>query len=154
MKLYLQAFLCVIIFVFFSLFLLGVKALNRTHFSLSSHSSHVVDGINFVTVFSIYNSPLNTGDRSSELVTVGHSSYNKVQRSMAILNVFINFIQASFQKAHAIIFCYNYSICSFLISNVSKFSCAFITKQNICSQHVNLNECQFVTFGQSCNFDI
>uniref|UniRef100_A0A7N0TDC4 Glycosyltransferase n=1 Tax=Kalanchoe fedtschenkoi TaxID=63787 RepID=A0A7N0TDC4_KALFE len=33
--------------------------------------------------------------QSSKLVTVGNASYNKVQRSMAVLNVYINFIQVA-----------------------------------------------------------
>ena len=73
----------------------GIKALNQTHFSTSSHTSRSGENIAFVTVFTIYNSSLNVNvnDRSSNLVTVGNASYSKVERSMAILNIFINFIQ-------------------------------------------------------------
>ena len=77
----------------------GVKALNKTHFSNPSHASGVGDGISFVTVFTIYNNSLDTlvNSRSSNLVAVGNSSYSKSERSMAILNVFINYIQVILQ---------------------------------------------------------
>jgi hypothetical protein len=77
------------------IYVAGIKALNKTHFSNSSHTSKSGENIAFVTVFAIYNSSLNVNvdDRSSNLVTVGNASYTKVERSMAILNIFINFIQ-------------------------------------------------------------
>ncbi|CAN1308098.1 hypothetical protein LINPERPRIM_LOCUS27242, partial [Linum perenne] len=71
----------------------GSRALNRTH---SQTSSNAGDGVSLVTVFTIYNSSVNVhGDdsRSSDMVTVGNASYSKTERSMSILNVFINFIQ-------------------------------------------------------------
>ncbi|XP_040930253.1 uncharacterized protein [Gossypium hirsutum] len=77
----------------------GVKALNKTYFSNPSHASSVGDGIAFVTVFTIYNnSPDALADgKPSNLVTVGNASYSKPERSMAILNVFIKFIQVTLQ---------------------------------------------------------
>lgn len=70
----------------------GFKALNKTQLSTSSSLFNVKESIAFVTVFTSYNStPVDS--RSSDLVTVGNASYNKVERAMAILNVFINFIQ-------------------------------------------------------------
>ncbi|XP_057963905.1 uncharacterized protein LOC131155031 isoform X2 [Malania oleifera] len=74
----------------------GVKALNKTHFSTSSRISYSAESISFVTVFAVYNSSLNmhVDGRSSTLVAVGNATYNKVERSMAVLNVFINYIQA------------------------------------------------------------
>lgn len=76
------------------MYVAGIKALNKTHPS-TSYISTGRETIAFVTVFSIHNSSLNThvDDGSSNLVTVGNASYGKVERSMAILNVFINFIQ-------------------------------------------------------------
>ncbi|XP_039163708.1 uncharacterized protein LOC120290916 isoform X1 [Eucalyptus grandis] len=72
----------------------GVKALNKTHFSASSNRSYVAESIAFVTVFTVYNSSdISKTSGSSDVTTVGNSSYNKVERSIAILNVFINFIQ-------------------------------------------------------------
>ncbi|RZB75685.1 Protein WHAT'S THIS FACTOR 1-like [Glycine soja] len=69
----------------------GTKSLNRIH---SSNSRSGVDGsITFVTVFTIYNSSLNDVDDKSLNTIVGNASYNKFGRSMALLNVFINFIQ-------------------------------------------------------------
>lgn len=71
----------------------GTKALNRIH---SSNSRSGVDGsITFVTVFTIYNSSLNDVDDKSLNTIVGNASYNKFGRSMALLNVFINFIQVN-----------------------------------------------------------
>lgn len=83
----------------------GIKALNKTHFSSSSHTSKSGENIAFVTVFAIYNSSLNVNvdDRSSNLVTVGNASYTKVERSMAILNIFINFIQVTMPQSNIII---------------------------------------------------
>ncbi|KAK7312969.1 hypothetical protein VNO77_37254 [Canavalia gladiata] len=79
----------------------GTKALNRTH---SSNSRSGVDGsIAFVIVFTISNSSLNdVVDKSSNTV-VGKTSYNKVGRSMAVLDVFINFIQVAMPQSEVII---------------------------------------------------
>ncbi|QCD87379.1 Nucleotide-diphospho-sugar transferase [Vigna unguiculata] len=78
----------------------GTKALNRTH---SSESRSGVDGsITFVTVFTIYNTSLNDVDDRSNTV-VGNASYNNVDRSMALLNVFINFIQVAMPQSKVII---------------------------------------------------
>ncbi|XVF22725.1 hypothetical protein REPUB_Repub12eG0195600 [Reevesia pubescens] len=83
----------------------GVKALNKTHFSNPSHASGVGDGLAFVTVFTIYNNSSDTlvNSRSSNLVTVGNASYSKPERSMAILNAFINFIQVKMPQSNVII---------------------------------------------------
>ncbi|TKY66722.1 hypothetical protein E2542_SST09608 [Spatholobus suberectus] len=79
----------------------GTKALNRTH---SSNSRSGVDGsITFVTVFAIYNSSLNDVDDKSSNTIVGNASYNKLGRSMALLNVFINFIQVAMPQSKVII---------------------------------------------------
>lgn len=79
----------------------GVKALNKTHFSTSSRR----DGIAFVTVFTMYNSRPGSlaNGRSSNSVTVGNASYSKTERSMAILNVFINFIQETMPQSNLFI---------------------------------------------------
>ncbi|KAK4271044.1 hypothetical protein QN277_019795 [Acacia crassicarpa] len=78
----------------------GTKSLNKTH---SSRNVSLVEDIAFVTVFTIYNSSVrNVDDRSSNTV-IGDSSYNKVQRSMAVLNVFINFIQVAMPQSSVII---------------------------------------------------
>ncbi|XP_010276794.1 PREDICTED: uncharacterized protein LOC104611443 [Nelumbo nucifera] len=83
----------------------GLKALNKTHFSTLSNISNFQDTISFVTVFTVYNTtlPARVNDRSSNLVTVGNISYDKVERSMAILDVFINFIQVSMPQSNIII---------------------------------------------------
>ncbi|KAF7826014.1 putative nucleotide-diphospho-sugar transferase [Senna tora] len=79
----------------------GTKALNRTR--TSNSMSHLEDNIALVTVFTIYNSSLsNVEDRSSNTV-VGDLTYNKVERSMAVLNVFINFIQVTMPRSSVII---------------------------------------------------
>lgn len=69
----------------------GTKALNRTR--TSNGMSRLEDNIAFVTVFTIYNSSVSSVDDRSSNTVVGDASYNKVERSMAVLNVFINFIQ-------------------------------------------------------------
>lgn len=83
----------------------GIKALNKTRFSTYSHTSNFGEDIVFVTVFTIYNSSLDArvDGRSSNLFTVGNASYNKVESSMAILNVFINFIQVTMPNSNMII---------------------------------------------------
>ncbi|KAK2975305.1 hypothetical protein RJ640_015983, partial [Escallonia rubra] len=83
----------------------GVKALNKTRRSTSSGNSNYGDGIAFVTVFATYNSSIDrqVTSRSNDLVTVGKMSYNKVERSMAILNVFFNFIQVTMPKSNIVV---------------------------------------------------
>ncbi|XP_044499599.1 uncharacterized protein LOC123220996 isoform X2 [Mangifera indica] len=83
----------------------GIKALNKTHFSASSHVASVGDRISFVTVFTIYNTSLdiNADGRAINLLSVGNASYSKTERSMAILNVFINFIEVTMPLSDVII---------------------------------------------------
>lgn len=68
----------------------GTRALNTTQFG-SFPSKNCLPIVTLVTVFTIYNSTADS--RTTELVTVGNMSYNKVERSMAILNVFLEFVQ-------------------------------------------------------------
>lgn len=79
----------------------GLKALNKTSFQASS----IGNSISFVTVFTIYNTSLDVpvDSRASNMVTVGNASYSKTERSMAILNVFINFIQVTMPKSDVFI---------------------------------------------------
>ncbi|KAL8495630.1 hypothetical protein ACS0TY_019666 [Phlomoides rotata] len=79
----------------------GVNALNKSHFRTSHNSSQSIDQVALVTVFTTYNSTIES--RPVDLVTVGNTSYNKVERSMAILNVFINFIQVTMPQSNVII---------------------------------------------------
>lgn len=59
----------------------------------STKNSHSGDQISFVTVFTIYKSDP-TNEKISDKVTVGEIPYNsKSERSLAILNTYINFIQ-------------------------------------------------------------
>ncbi|XP_065863960.1 uncharacterized protein [Euphorbia lathyris] len=83
----------------------GTKALNKSVFFASSSSSSVRDNIAFVTVFTIYNTSLDspTGSISSSLVKVGNVLYSKTEKSLAILNVFINFIQVTMPWSSVII---------------------------------------------------
>ncbi|KAL2327994.1 hypothetical protein Fmac_021421 [Flemingia macrophylla] len=79
----------------------GTKALNRTY---SSSSRSAEDGsITFITVFTIYNSSLNDVEDKSTNTIVGNASYNKFGRSMALLNVFINFIEVAMPQSNVII---------------------------------------------------
>ncbi|XP_050374694.1 uncharacterized protein LOC126792276 [Argentina anserina] len=79
----------------------GIKALNKTHFSTAPTS--LADNVHFVTVFTLYNATPADDDRSSNLVTVGNASYTKLDRSMAILNIFVNFIQAAMPRSNVVI---------------------------------------------------
>ncbi|KAJ8900305.1 hypothetical protein K2173_024945 [Erythroxylum novogranatense] len=80
----------------------GLKALNKTHLPKSSNASRVGDRIVFVTVFTVYNTQLDSRV-STNVVTVGNASYTKAERSMAILNVFVNFIQLTMPRSKVII---------------------------------------------------
>ena len=78
-----------------SCFCLGTKALNKTQTASGSLNSG--ENVAFVTVFTIYNtSENNIEKRSSDLVIVGNTSYSKLERSIAILDSFIKFIQVGF----------------------------------------------------------
>ncbi|KAL8192423.1 hypothetical protein R6Q57_027608 [Mikania cordata] len=79
----------------------GNRALNKTRVSASSNISNGGDGVTFATVFTVYNSSID--GRPSESTMVGKISYNKFDRSMAILNTFINFIQLMMPQSHTII---------------------------------------------------
>lgn len=76
----------------------GVKAISKIPKLHSSHPSGFQESISIVTFFVAYNNTLfkkNTPDKFSERVTVGNTSYDKAGRSLAILNVFVNFIQVT-----------------------------------------------------------
>lgn len=87
--------LCLSIYICFNFCIsAGIKALNN---KTPSSTATAVDNIDFVTVFTLYNSTP-ADHQSSNLVTVGNTSYTKVDRSMAILNIFVNFIQVLSNK--------------------------------------------------------
>lgn len=71
----------------------GTRALNRTQILKFRNNSLPTDHVALVTVFTTYNSTADSDSRRNDLVSVGNVSYNKVERSMAILNVFLNFVQ-------------------------------------------------------------
>ncbi|KAK3133969.1 hypothetical protein QOZ80_6AG0543400 [Eleusine coracana subsp. coracana] len=80
----------------------GLKALNKIR--ISSYGNYSGDRISFVTVFTTYSSgPAVDGKVPSDTVTVGNRSYGKVERSMAILDTFISFIQVSMPSSNVII---------------------------------------------------
>ncbi|KAK1306750.1 hypothetical protein QJS10_CPA10g01899 [Acorus calamus] len=79
----------------------GLKALNRTSLPVPSQVAEVSDKISFVTVFTIYN--ISQSPSMNEKVTVGKMSYTKQERSLAILNVFVNFIQVNMPRSDVII---------------------------------------------------
>ncbi|TYK17518.1 uncharacterized protein E5676_scaffold434G003860 [Cucumis melo var. makuwa] len=83
----------------------GTKALNNTHSPDTSNSAESGDSIHFVTVFTIYNASQDSKviGRSTDVVKVGDASYSKVERSMAVLNVFIDFIQVSMPQSNVVI---------------------------------------------------
>ncbi|CAK7347901.1 unnamed protein product [Dovyalis caffra] len=78
----------------------GTKALNKTHLPSSSNAG---ESVAFVTVFTVYNTSLAADSRLSNLFTVGNASYTKTERSMAVLNVFINFIQVTMPRSNIVI---------------------------------------------------
>lgn len=80
------------ILVILHIFLVGTKALNKIQISTSSNISNGGGGVSFVTIFTVYNSSVDVKSRDAATI-VGRVSYNKVERSMAVLNTFINFIQ-------------------------------------------------------------
>lgn len=61
------------------------------------------DHVSFVTVYTVYNSSLKSDSTSLDIVSVGNISYSKAERSIAILNTFINFIQVSMPRSSVII---------------------------------------------------
>lgn len=77
----------------------GTKALNKTH---TRSSSNAGESVSFVTVFTVYNTSL-ADSRLSNFVTVGNASYTKMERSMAVLNVFVNFIQVTMPRSNVVI---------------------------------------------------
>uniref|UniRef100_A0A1D1YJA6 Dihydroflavonol-4-reductase n=1 Tax=Anthurium amnicola TaxID=1678845 RepID=A0A1D1YJA6_9ARAE len=81
----------------------GLKALNKTHHSTLSQTRSVMDNIAFITVFTIYNTSRTTHYTSSDKVTVGNASYNKVEKFMAILHTYIDFIQVAMPHSDVII---------------------------------------------------
>ncbi|XP_047951404.1 uncharacterized protein LOC125196814 [Salvia hispanica] len=81
----------------------GTRALNRTQILKFRNNSLPTDHVALVTVFTTYNSTADSDSRRNDLVSVGNVSYNKVERSMAILNVFLNFVQVTMPESHVII---------------------------------------------------
>ncbi|XP_047074120.1 uncharacterized protein LOC124683699 [Lolium rigidum] len=80
----------------------GLKAVNKI--SLASERKDSGEPVSFVTVFTTYNShPAGAGKVPSDAVTVGKHSYSKEERSMAILNTFVSFIQVSMPASKVII---------------------------------------------------
>ncbi|KAK9673639.1 hypothetical protein RND81_12G180500 [Saponaria officinalis] len=82
----------------------GTKALNETR-HITSQSLASGRNIALVTVFAIYNSSSEKQENKkfSDLVAVGNTSYTKLERSMAILDTFIKFIQVTMPLSNVII---------------------------------------------------
>ncbi|KZV53258.1 hypothetical protein F511_21515 [Dorcoceras hygrometricum] len=83
----------------------GTKALNKTRVGSLTNNPSSGEHVAFVSMFTAYNSAADGlfSGRPSDLVTVGKTSYNKVERSIAVLNVFINFIQVSMPRSNIFI---------------------------------------------------
>ncbi|CAL9100907.1 unnamed protein product [Musa textilis] len=86
----------------------SLRAVKKIHSSSSQQNLQTRDGISFVTVYTIYNSSIGSDssrihDGSSELVTVANSSDSIAERSVAILNVFIDVIQVSMPRSSIIV---------------------------------------------------
>lgn len=80
----------------------GTKALNKIQISTSSNISNGGGGVSFVTIFTVYNSSVDVKSRDAATI-VGRVPYNKVERSMAVLNTFINFIQLAMPESNMVI---------------------------------------------------
>ncbi|KAI3944757.1 hypothetical protein MKW92_004419 [Papaver armeniacum] len=93
------------------------KALNKDQFSALPQIPNSEDTVSIVTVFTIYNT--SAGEKSSKLVTVGETSYTKMERSLAILDVFINFIKVSMPQSNVVILTDPASDLSMLRNNVN-----------------------------------
>ncbi|KAJ6842228.1 uncharacterized protein M6B38_302540 [Iris pallida] len=81
----------------------GLKAINELHSSRSDLNVSNGDyAVSFVTVFTIYNASWGRGS-PADSVTVGKASMSKTERSMAVLNTFVDFIQVSMPTSNVII---------------------------------------------------
>ncbi|XP_073110841.1 uncharacterized protein [Elaeis guineensis] len=81
----------------------GLKAMNKIHMRRTGQNLQSSDFVSFVTVYTIYNSSLKLDSTRTDVVNVGNISYSKAERSMAILNTFINFVQVSMPSSSVII---------------------------------------------------
>ncbi|AQK56940.1 hypothetical protein Zm00014a_039231 [Zea mays] len=93
---------CFVLRSAFCLSQIRLRALNKI--GISSEENYSGEHVSFATVFTTYNS-VSAGDDNvpSDSVTVGNSSYSKIERSMAILNTFISFIKVSMPRSDLII---------------------------------------------------
>ncbi|XP_021862414.1 uncharacterized protein [Spinacia oleracea] len=81
----------------------GTRALNKTQHTITQSPSSG-ENVAFVTVFTIYNSSeKNAETRPSDIVTIGNTTFTKLERTMAILDSFINFIQVTMPLSNVII---------------------------------------------------
>ncbi|XP_078439529.1 polyphosphatidylinositol phosphatase [Wolffia australiana] len=78
----------------------GLKALNQTRRSIPSESCDACESVSFVAVFTLYNS---SETETSDRLTVGNVSYDKSERSIAILHAYIDFIQVSMPTSNVVI---------------------------------------------------
>ncbi|GLJ49429.1 hypothetical protein SUGI_1046640 [Cryptomeria japonica] len=82
----------------------GLNAIKKRPLPSLSGLTLVNRKISFVSVFAIYNQSLQTSvQRASTNVTVGNTTFDKIGRSMEILNVFANFIKVSMPKSNIFI---------------------------------------------------
>lgn len=80
----------------------GIKALNKTRHSSDAQNSDSGASVAFLSVFAVCNSTP-SGRVDSDFVTVGNASYTKAERSMAILDTYIRFIQVAMPQSHVYI---------------------------------------------------
>ncbi|KAF3776088.1 hypothetical protein EJ110_NYTH33909 [Nymphaea thermarum] len=102
----------------------GFKAISKVPSLHSPRFLKFQESISIVTFFVAYNDTLlrkNKPEKFSEKVTVGNTSYDKAGKSLAILNVFINFIQVSMPQSNVIILTDPASDLSYSRNNVSVF---------------------------------
>ncbi|XP_031493591.1 uncharacterized protein LOC116259805 isoform X2 [Nymphaea colorata] len=102
----------------------GFKAISKVPSLHSPRFLKFQESISIVTFFVAYNNTLlrkNKPEKFLEKVTVGNTSYDKAGRSLAILNVFINFIQVSMPQSNVIILTDPASDLSYNRNDVSVF---------------------------------
>lgn len=80
-----------------NLFGTGLKSMNQIILPSSQKNLDMSEKVSFVSLFTVYNNSRrpklgSTDDNLDKKVIVGSVSYTKTERSIAILNTFINFI--------------------------------------------------------------
>ncbi|XP_020583687.1 uncharacterized protein LOC110026849 [Phalaenopsis equestris] len=86
----------------------GLKAMNRILLPSLQKNLDISERVSFVSMFTVYNSSrrlkMESVDNNMDgKVIIGNTSYTKPERSIAILNTFINFIQVSMPRSQVLL---------------------------------------------------